>query len=464
MTMWRPILNGRKGPAYLALADAIAEGVSTGVLRPRDRLPTQRSVAYELRLSLNTVSRAYAEATRRGFLEGEVGRGTFVRVAGWQPVEAQPVRMARPLSGPIDFSLNLPFVGNAEAALAQTLESLSQSPVLSSYLHHDRSDDPRRHMEAGARWMGRLKLPDTGRSVMLCNGAQHGLLVALLALLRPGDVLLVEALTYAPVKSMARHLGLSLCPVAMDDDGLKPDALDDACASTRAKVLYCLPTLHTPTAITMSEARRREIAHVVEKRGLTVIEDDVFGFLPTQRPEPLACFVPDRAIFLTSVSKSIAPGLRVGYLQFPDRLRGSLQAATTMSTWMSPPLMSEIVSRWIIDGTADRLNAEQRNEALARHDLARQVLGPRLAGGDRSGFHVWLPLPDRWDLDAFCADSRRRGVEVQPASVFAVGDGAAPNAIRLCLSHETGRDRVRQGLAIIADLFDGAPEDAALIV
>ncbi len=453
MTIWKPNLDGKKGPKYRLIADAIGESIVDGSLSEQDRLPTQRELAYQLDISLNTVSRAYAEAMRKGFLCGEVGRGTFVRTAGPLPSSTFQASLNRSNDGPIDFSLNLPFAGGSADALAQTLDSLKESTALGSCLDYQTDGDLRRHAEAGAAWIGQTGLDASADDVVLTNGAQHGLMVALMSVMRPGDVLLTESMTYAPIMAMAPHLGLNLFPVAMDGEGLLPDALDAACEKTAGKTLYCLPTLHTPTTITINADRRQHIAKIARKRDLTIIEDDVFGFLPQVRPPPLACYAPERSLFITSVSKCLAPGLRVGYLHAPSGFRRSIRAAISLSCWMPPPLMAEIASTWIEDGTAFRMNEIQRTEAQIRQRIAKRVLATHASVADPFGMHLWLPLPTQWRPDSFRVAAEKQGVKLLTGESFAVERAEAPHAVRLCLSHELSRERLTKGLEILSGLL-----------
>ncbi len=464
MTMWSPNLDGKSGPKYKLIAEAIGESIIDGSLGERDRLPTQRDLADRLDISLNTVSRAYAEAIKRGFVYGEVGRGTYVRIVGPLPASTHQAGLVRSNSGPIDFTLNLPSAGESADALAQTLDSLRGAALLGSFLDYQTDGDSSRHTESAAAWIGRLGLDACSDNVVLTNGAQHGLMVAMLSVMRPGDVLLTESVTYAPVMAMAQHLGLRLFPVTMDAEGLLPDALDTACRTTAAKTLYCLPTLHTPTTITMTTDRRRDIISIARKHELIIIEDDVFGFLPQDRPPPLACLAPERTLFITSVSKSLAPGLRVGYLYAPNRFRGSLRAAVNLSCWMPPPLMAEIASRWIDEGTAHRLNDFQRSEAQIRQRTAKRILGDYGSQADPFGLHLWLPLPAHWRPDSFRAAAGKQGVKVLTGETFAVEQADAPCAIRLCLSHEPTRERVTRGLEIIAGLLSEKCDPGILVV
>lgn len=456
MTGWTPAIGGRPGPRADAIADAIGADIAVGRLRTGDRLPTQRALAQALGVSPNTVMRAYAEATRRGYLEGQVGRGTYVRPSGTAALRVPADPLTRPQGGPVDLSVSLPFIGEAGQALAHTLAELSAERDLAGFLDRGTPALHARQAAAAAGWVTGLGLTADPECLVVTNGAQHGILVAMLALLRPGDALLTERLTYAPVRALARRLRLRVVALDMDDEGVLPESLEAACRDGSAKLLYCTPTLQTPTTATMGEDRRRRIARIAAAHDLVVVEDDVFGFLPPSRPSPLAAFLPGRTVFVTSVSKSMAPGLRVGYLLAPSAMLPALRTAVAMSSWMPPPLTAEVARRWIEDGTADRLNQSQRAHAARRQGMARRLLGDHPFRADGHGLHVWLPLPPHWSARAFASAAERAGVLVNPAGAFSVGSDA-PSAVRLCLSHEVSDERVSRGLDIVAGLL-GAPD------
>jgi len=466
MTIWCPDLSGRAGPAYLDLAEAIGAAVASGELRAGERLPPQRSIAHELGISLSTVTRAYSEAIRRGFVEGEVGRGTFVRHAVRLKASAgsELGEVPETAAGEIDLSWNLPLPGGAEKALARTLSDLSRERGLGALLDQRPGRASAGHEDAGAAWIETLGLAPKDRAVVLSSGSQHGLFAALVALTKPGETILVEELTYAPVLAMARHLGLEVLPLRMDGEGIRPQSLDAQCRASGAKLLYTMPVLQTPTGATMGRARMQEIARLAETHDLTILEDDVFGFLPRQRPAPLASLVPERTVYVASTSKSLSPGLRVGYLSTPLGLENALRAAVALSTWMPAPLMAEVAARWIEDGTAARLNEEQREEAEERQALAREILGGHPIAADPCGFHLWLSLPKAWRPGAFEAAARARGVRLRGSQSFAVWPDKAPPAVRLCLGHELSRERVRLGLKRVAAILEEPSDEAAFIV
>lgn len=459
MATWRPSL-----PAGLARADAIADGIgddiAAGRLRAGDRLPPQRELADALGLSPNTVMRAYAEATRRGYVQGQVGRGTYVRAVEPSLAAGAP---ARPEAGPVDLSVSVPFVGEAGSALAGTLVELARSRALPDLLDLGGVTARSTHQRAGAAWIGRTGLEADPRRVVLTNGAQHGIFATLLAVLRPGDTLLTENLTYAPIKALARHLGVRIRALATDDEGIVPESLDAACRDTPARALYCTPTLQTPTTAVMGEDRRRAVARLAQVHDLVVVEDDVFGFLPPSRPLPLSAFAPERSVLVSSVSKVMGPGLRIGYLHVPRPLARAVSAAVSVSCWLPSPLMAEIATLWIEDDTATRLCEEQRARAVQRQSMVRHTLGAHPYRADPHGLHVWLPLPQHWSAAAFVGAAERAGVLVNPASAFATAV-RAPDAVRLCLSHETADERVVAGLATLAGLLDTRADDATLVI
>ncbi|MBK1625484.1 PLP-dependent aminotransferase family protein [Afifella marina] len=467
MAMWIPDFSRFSGPAYAALAEAIGTAISEGDLSAGERLPPQRDLAWRLGLSLSTVTRGYGEAVRRGFLEGSVGRGTYVRDAKAVTAAASGAwntGLARPAGDAIDFANNLPPLGGAERQLAETLRAISGEPGLAAFLDHWPGRTAERHAEAAGAWIETLGLSRQGRAIVLTNGSQQGLFVALLALARPGDAILAEALSYAPVLAAAERLGLKVFPVAMDEEGLLPQSLEEQCKATAARLLYTMPTLHTPTTATMSEARRRAVAEVAERHGIDILEDDVFGFLPRSRPAPLGTYLPEQTIYVASTSKSLAPGLRVGYLSAPVRHEKALRAGVALSSWMPPPLMAEIATRWIEDGTAERLNEEKRQIAEGRQALARETLKGSRVVADPAGFHIWLHLPEGWRPDAFEAAAQREGVALRSARSFCVDPAVVPSAVRLCLSHEASQARVEDGLLRLKRLLDEKPGEAAFIV
>ena len=317
MAIWLPDLDDRLGPKYLQIVEAMAEDIAAGRLAAGTQLPPHRELAWQLGISANTTSRAYAEAVKRALLKGEVGRGTFVRSPEPLPQTGEQGGLRRARSGPIDLSRNLPLPGFAEPHIRRVLEVMATGGGLPALLDYQTDEDLAYHVDAGRIWLESCGIEAKPDQIVATMGGQHGLLCSLMALLSPGDLLLTEALTYMPVLAMAERLGLNTEAVAMDAEGSIPEAFEDLCRHAKPRAFYLTPTLQAPTTVTLSEARRRAIAGIAERHDVLLIEDDVFGPLNPDRPAPLAALAPGQTVYVTSLSKAVAPGLRVGYCGRP---------------------------------------------------------------------------------------------------------------------------------------------------
>lgn len=454
MTIWLPNLDGRRGPVYRRIADAIDEEVQNGSLRAGARLPPHRDMADHLGVTVTTVTRAYTEAARRGLISGHVGRGTFIR--------GQELEDPSAGHGPIDLSINILMPDKEVAALEPRMFQRRVLPW-TDLLGYAPTQGHRRHRQSMADWLATVGTPASPDAIVLTAGAQQALLVSLAVTTKPGDVLLTEEFTYSGMKALSHQMHLKLRGVPVDGEGLRPDALEAACRATRARVLYCMPRLHNPTSAVMPERRRRQIASLAEKHRLTVIEDDVYGFLSPERPS-LAALIPDRTIFVSSVSKSLFPGMRLGCAVAPPGLLEKLRAAVWTTTICVPPISADLLCGWMEDGTASRILEWKRHEVAARQAMVRRLLNGHRLLTHASSPHVWLHLPSRWTTDAFAAEMRTQGVLVNASTAFTVGDHVSPRAIRLCIGTPRTRAGLEQALTrIVETLSERAPAARAVV-
>jgi DNA-binding transcriptional MocR family regulator len=207
----------------------------------------------------------------------------------------------------------------------------------------------------------------------------------------------------------------------------------------------------------MPVVRRQAVAEVAQRHGVSLIEDDVYGFLLDEPLPPLAHYAPEHGIFVTSTSKSLFPALRVGYVHAPQMRIEPIAAAVRATVYSAPPLMARIVARWVADGTAQRLAAEKRTETRARNRRACEILAGAGVAANPAAAHLWLTLPEPWRADDFAAAARRSGVGIVPAAAFAV-TRQLPNAVRICLGAQTTAERVERGIARLAALLVTPPE------
>jgi DNA-binding transcriptional MocR family regulator len=454
MAGWTPTLPTGETPLYERLLDALRADIASGALNDGDRLPPQRDLAHRLGLGLGTVTRAYVEAEKAGLVEAHVGRGSFVRKAGGPS--------ARPtiLPGPINLAQNIAPQQAAADHLVEALAKLRRRPDLIDHLGYAPVAGPEGQRRAGAAWLARsggLAGADWTRLVC-CAGAQQGLALALSSLARSGDTVLCEASTYQGVKAIAEHAGLKLRGLTMDADGVRPDALE-AAARDGARVAVLLPTLQNPTGRIMSLRRREEIVAVARKHDLWLVEDDIYAiYAGPDHPPPLAALAPERTFHVSGVSKSLAPGLRAGYLVVPpgEHLDRVLRVVRALA-YAPPAFGGLIATQWIEDGTADLIAAAGVAETTARLALALEILGPAAEPpASLAAPHLWLPMGEL-EAERVAGRALRGGVEVTPPGAPVVTPGLE-TGVRVCLGPAADRIELERGLRVVAAALTGADE------
>ncbi len=372
---WTPDLTHAAGPLYLALADAIARDLASGALPPGARLPPQRRLAEALGVDFTTISRAYAEAARRGLVEGRVGQGTFAR--GGE---------ARESSAPVDLTMILPPHFSDPALTARLWDEAARlrSGGLDLLLRYQDPAGALADREAAALWMAPV-LPglDPDR-LLVVPGAQSALYALTTLLARPGEAVAVERLTFPGYRAAAAQAGVRLIDLEMDAEGLTPEAFEAACRTEAPRLLYCTPTLQNPTTATMGLARRQAIVEIARRHGVTILEDDAYGRLPAAPLPPLAALAPDITWHVASLAKCLAPGLRIAYLAAPS------PRAAALARGAAPPGDARLTGPVLGLFGSDRPETAAQLAACGTHHLVLSADDPDHAGAvaarlDRDG-------------------------------------------------------------------------------
>lgn len=438
-------------PAYRSLAQGIAAAIDAGSLRPGQRLPPHRDLAWQLGVSVQTVSRAYEELIRADLISGEVGRGSFVKSGPRETIEVPWFRAPtdRP---PIDLSMmtpvRLPQIASAWSATLIRLADRLPDPAMLSFR-------PRQTMSLyggmAAAWLARCGMVVPAQRILITNGTTPAMFVALMTVAQPGDVIATEAATCHTLRPAAQHLHLRLKGIACDAQGMDPDALVAAARASggRMKAVFLLPSGGGPLAQIMDRERREALAQAATRAGLMILESDPTGPMPPRRPPALSSFAPDRSFYFTGLSKCLSPGLRIGFLAMPENLAEAALNRHLSMSWMATPLMAEIAQDWIAGDTAEALLAAQRVELAARNRMAVRILGPR-AQGFLHGLHRWLPLPGACDEAALLAQALSHQVALAPGAGFAMLPSGP--ALRVALGGAPMRD-LEQALRIVSALL-----------
>ena len=453
MQSWSPILRRDGAARYLQLADAIADGIADGTLSRGDRLPPQRRLADRLGIDFTTVSRGYAEARRRGLIDSHVGRGTFVAEGAGESARRELRRHAD-----VDLTMNLPPEPTDPALLARMQDGLQTvSANLIDLLRYQSATGGQIDKEAASTWLSLRGLVPTLDRIAVTPGAHPTMLAILTGLAKAGDTLLCEDVTYPGFRGIAARLGLTLVGLPGDAEGIDPDALNDAIRRHAPKALYLNPTLQNPTTRTISLARRERIAEVITAHKLPLIEDDAYGFIPPPPPAPLASFAPDLVWHIGGLAKCIGAGLRLAYTVAPNsHAARDLAHQLKLVSVMPSPLMMALATRWITDGTADRIRRFIRDETQARQAIAAQVLDPAMYHSAPHAFNVWMRLPEGISRADVIGQMAGTGVGIMPADAFTV-TGEPSESLRVCLGGQITRTELRDALGLLAYVTSRQP-------
>ncbi|WP_341502543.1 PLP-dependent aminotransferase family protein [Gallaecimonas sp. GXIMD4217] len=440
-----------KGQRYQLLLAQIIRGIKDGSLKAGDKLPTHRQLARQLEVSVGTVAKAYLEAQRQGWLEARVGAGTYIR----RHSQADILRLTDDRDRVRwDLGLTNSLLDRQPQLVQRHLQAITQDgALLPELLQYQPSQGMEHQRQVVAEHLLARGVQAGREQLLLTNGAQHALAIALQCLCRPGDTVLAEGLSYPGLISLAQHQGLQLHGLALDLQGVVPDALEQAITATGAKVLYLSPTLQTPTNAVMSLERRLALVAIARRHGLTIIEDDNNGALNLGQHVPLQQLLPARVWYLAGLSKQVAAGLRFGYLVVPAGEQEQARDVARASGFMAAPLMMELGCRLLASGDAAQAMADLQKEIQQRARLMQRIFAGTDLRHSSGAFYGWLPLPPGVGADELAARAEAEGIRVLTAGHFAVGQFQAPQAIRLSLTLVQDRARLREALGRLRQLL-----------
>jgi DNA-binding transcriptional MocR family regulator len=431
-------------PAYLLIADIIADGINSGEFQPRDRLPPLRDLAALLAINYTTATRGYAEARRRGLIDSRPGMGSFIR--GKVP--------SVPLNGGSSYEMTMnspiePGEELAQAIAAGAINLFTQKNILALLRYQDfggLADD-----KAMAKVWLEKQLPPVSIDEILVTPGIHSALVGLLTLLcRHGGSVCVSDLIYPGLKAIASQLNITLQSLPCDEDGPLPRAFEHQCQTGNIRALYVNPTIQNPTTLTLPLRRREALADVALRYSIPVIEDEAYAALATQHIASFSELIPELTWYLTGMSKCFGPGLRTAFVKGPGKRNTQLLALNVMAS----PLTNALAAQWIQEGTADRVLQSVRAESTIRQKIAANILKEFSYRATPEGFHLWLLLPRHfnWNPAEMAVQLRDLGVSAVSSAAFCT-DNNPPDAIRICLGGAWSREVCTENLHTLAHVM-----------
>lgn len=437
---------------YKQLVDQLASEIREGRLAPGTRLPTHRQLASREGLALVTATRVYAELQAMGLVSGETGRGTFVRETALP--RGLGIDQHATAIGMLDLNFNAPALPGQAELLRSALRELAVSGDLEALLRYQPHGGRGHERAAIALYLENRRLTVPAEQVLIVDGAQHGLASTAMALLQPGDVVAVDALSYPGFKVLAQQLRLELIAIPAAGSGPDLDALELLCQLRKVRAVYAMPTLHNPLGWVMSINRRHAFAALIRRHGLLLIEDAAYAFLAPDAPPPMAALLPESTVYVSGFSKNVATGLRVGFVAAPAAWISRIERAIRATTWNTPGVMTAMVVSWLRDGTVARLEAQKREDAQMRQKQVTQVFKGLPCMRHPSSYFVWLPMPEDLRADQVAMALQTAGISVSTAEPFATGM-QVPQALRLALG-SVSLEKLRHALMRVRLVLDGA--------
>ncbi|RWL90241.1 MAG: PLP-dependent aminotransferase family protein [Mesorhizobium sp.] len=455
MKDWVPDLSKASGYRYRALAEAIRAAVQSGELEPGERLLSHRHMAWKAGVTIATVARAYQIAGEWGVVYSKVGHGTRVREAA---DSRRPLVLREESNHMVNFGLLLatPLTESAlrKQAFTSVFAHIGTKIVERSLSGYAPDLGYRAHRDLGATWIKSLGDACESENLTITRGAQEAFLILLSMLTQPGDPVLVEETTYLGLAHMLRLRKHNMVATPMDAEGMMPDELNERARSSKARLLFVSPTLQNPTGATMSLERRQAIVDVARSNDLLIIEDNPFAALVGgQCLTSISSLAPERTFPLYSLSKYVAPAMRVCFMRCPSAHIQMLEGVKHALTLGGPFLQAEIAAEWLRRGILKKLCDWQAEEMRRRWALARSAFGHLIPRDASPCPFIFLHLPETWRAGEFVSAARAARVSCIEADRFTVGRASAPQAVRLSLSSPVTDDEFRLGIARLSGLL-----------
>ncbi|MDF2152843.1 PLP-dependent aminotransferase family protein [Vibrio sp. CAU 1672] len=434
---------------FVKIAKVIERRINKGEYQPNSKLPTHRELASDLDTTPATIAKAYSLLVDKGRVESHVGRGTYVCAKS---------DLGKAIQAPDDkddynFSILQPCLYKNVDAI-QKAYKLTADSVTSELIGYVERSGHEAHRQAGSTWAKHFGLEGgNAANTILTNGAQHALSLLINALTKPGDTIAVESLTYPGIFAIANLSGRNIVGVPLDEHGVSPEALDSVIVEHKPKLVIIIPSHQNPTGITMPAFRREEVAKVVSKHNIWLVEDDIYCFLDEKPIPAISNFIPEQAFHISALSKAISPAMRCGFIKVPDSQIGLINAHVRASIWLPSPINFSAATHLIESGEAFDLAQSQRITAQERQSLARQIM-PSIQCRS-TGYHIWLPLPNPWKAEHLVQEAKNQNLLVSSGSYFDV-NGMEASHIRLSLMSVSTEERLQEGMSKLKNLLSSS--------
>ncbi|SFC37065.1 PLP-dependent aminotransferase family protein [Bacillus sp. UNCCL81] len=446
---WKPSIDKNKKPIYQAIAGQLEKDILNGVLLPGTKLPPQRELADYLDLNLSTISKAFKVCELKGLLSATVGSGTFVSYDALSNAYLLEDTKPKHL---IEMGATLPDIASYEPLLLQ-LKNMLQESDYEKWFGYGRAGESLWQKDAAIKLILRGGFETTVDHILFANGGQNAIAATLASLCKPGDRIGADDHTYPGLKTIAAMLSVQIVPIKSENYEMSPNAFEYACKNDNIKGIYLIPDYHNPTASCLSIENRKKIAAIAKKYNQFIIEDATYNLL-NEKPIPaVASFAQEHSIYIASLSKSIAPGLRLAYVAVPIRFKEAISKALYNLNISVSPLFSELAARTIVSNQFENIIKIHREETIRRNQVVNKYLSDYTCLGTETGIFHWLLLPGKLTGAEFEKLAAQQGVQVYAAERFVVGKSCPERAVRVSVCAPETLEELEHGLMILERLL-----------
>ena len=447
---WVPDKSKLKRPYYITLANALEADIVSGKLTSGTRLPPQRELADYLDLNFTTVTQAYNLCRERQLIYGVTGKGTFV-----SPLPGKNIIQCRNSSSTIiELGLSRGF-DQIKAPIIEASKNVLQKGYIEELYSYTEAAGHLHQRVAGAHWMKQMDVHTDCDHIAIFSGAQNIISATLLSLFKIGDKIAVDEYTYSNLIGMARLSHIRLVPVRGDSFGMDAGELDLLCQKEDINGIFLMPNCANPTTCTIPEKRKDELAKVIARYKLILLEDDNTGIPLHTDAEYHSMFsrLPEQTIYICNSTMALCNGLRVAFAAFPESFRVPLLNALFHLNIKTSSLDAEIMTELILNGKAEKILAQKAELAIERNKIFDRYFPEAVKPGSPASFFRWLPIP-RMTMDEMDIERRLReeGVSVYCSYRFTVAHN--PHSfMRIAISSPNSMAELEKGCSIIRDFI-----------
>lgn len=446
---WKPVIDRSAKSIYLALSLQLEQDIINGTILPGTKLPPHRELADYLDINVSTVSKAFKVCELKGLLCATVGSGTFVSYDALSNAYLLSEGRAKDV---IELGATIPESASYELLMHQ-FKSLVNETDLSKLFSYCRPADMLWQKDAALKLMRKGGYETNIETILFANGGQNAITAVLMGLCKHGDKLGTDPHTYPGLKTAAGMLGVQLVPIKQDNGEMDEDALIYACKNDSLKGIYLVPDYQNPTTHRLSLARRKALAKIAKEYNIFIIEDATYHLMCEKTIQAVASFAPEQTIYIASLSKTLAPGLRLAYVSAPEQYKKQLSNALYNINISVSPLMAELSARIIVSNQIDSIIESHRKNTVLRNKLVNRYFSEYECCGENSCIFRWLKLPPTISASDFEKLALEHGVQVYAAERFTVGNSVPEKAVRLSVCAPETVEELERGLKILQKLL-----------